>query len=130
MARQEIHCPYCQQLNVRHTGGLGLITNPRNTSFCTVCGTNLRTGERGICAPFFYFIMLVSIYCFYVLFVTSLMQLLGLLIIIIFNLDPFDYFWRFLFLFMILMGVLGGIVWADIRRRKGELLAKHQHRRR
>ena len=130
MARQEIHCPYCKQLNVRQTGWLGVITAPRTSSCCTVCKTNLRTGERGIFAPFFAFLMFVSIYCIYILLVTTLIQLFWLLIIIIFNLNPFNNMGRFLSLLMIAIGIGGGILLAETRRRKGELLARHQYRRR
>ena len=45
MARREIRCRGCGQLNVRRTG-LGAVLNPRSSGICTACGSNLRTGER------------------------------------------------------------------------------------
>ncbi|MDJ0553242.1 MAG: hypothetical protein QNJ68_02120 [Microcoleaceae cyanobacterium MO_207.B10] len=128
MARQEIHCPHCKQLNVRYTGWNSFFRNPRNPSSCTVCGTNLSTGERGIITAIFGYLSLVSIYSLYAFIGIALMQLLGMLLIIIFSLNFFDNLWRFLWLVMMLIGLFSGIVWAETRRRKGELIAKHQQR--
>ena len=47
MARLEIVCPNCRQVNRRGTDFVGRLVDPRQPSLCTVCGTNLRTGKRG-----------------------------------------------------------------------------------
>ncbi|MGK7922519.1 MAG: hypothetical protein AB4080_21190 [Trichodesmium sp.] len=105
MARQEIRCPHCKQLNVRYTGWYSLISHPRNSSSCTVCGTNLITGERGIITAIFGYLTLVSIYSLYGFIGMALIQLLGMLLIIIFSLNLFDNLWGFLWLAMMLYHV-------------------------
>ena len=46
MARIDIICPNCHQLNRRGTDFVGSLLDPRQPKLCTLCGTNLRTGKR------------------------------------------------------------------------------------
>ena len=46
MARIEIVCPNCRQINRRGADFVGRLLDPRQPQLCTLCGTNLRTGKR------------------------------------------------------------------------------------
>jgi hypothetical protein len=46
MARIEIVCPNCHQVNRRGTDFVGRLLDPRQPKLCTLCGTNLRTRKR------------------------------------------------------------------------------------
>lgn len=46
MRRTETVCPRCRQVNIRHHGFGAWLVNPRYPRQCTLCGTDLRTGER------------------------------------------------------------------------------------
>lgn len=46
MARIEIVCPNCRQVNRRGADFVGRLLDPRQPQLCTLCGTNLRTGKR------------------------------------------------------------------------------------
>src|SRR5262249_1514399 len=43
----EFDCPRCHQVNAHYTGWR-LIFNPKFAEFCTLCGADLRTGERDL----------------------------------------------------------------------------------
>jgi hypothetical protein len=46
MARTEIVCPNCRQVNLRGMDSVGRLLDPRQPQLCTVCGTTLDTGKR------------------------------------------------------------------------------------
>ena len=46
MARIDIACPNCHQVNRRGTDFFGRLFDPRQPRLCTLCGTDLRTGKR------------------------------------------------------------------------------------
>lgn len=46
MTRAEYVCRKCRQVNVRHSGWTGVLINPLWPATCTLCGTNLQTGNR------------------------------------------------------------------------------------
>ena len=46
MARIEIACPNCHQVNQRGADFVGRLLDPRQPNLCTLCDTNLRTGKR------------------------------------------------------------------------------------
>jgi hypothetical protein len=47
MARSEVTCTRCHQVNVRHSGWAGFFLNPRWAWTCTLCGTPLDGSPRG-----------------------------------------------------------------------------------
>lgn len=46
MARIEIVCPNCGQINRRGTDFVGRLLDPRQPQLCTLCGARLRNGKR------------------------------------------------------------------------------------
>jgi hypothetical protein len=120
--RQEIHCPYCKQLNVRSKGWRSIF-NPRNPCLCTVCGTNLGTGQRLLIDAIFGYINWFSLYVFYGFVGAVLMLLPMMFVMTIFGLSDWG---RYLSLCIMLMGAVGGIISAERARRRGELIHKHQ----
>ncbi len=46
MARIDIVCPNCRQVNRRGVDFWGRLLDPRQPKLCTLCGTDLHTGKR------------------------------------------------------------------------------------
>ncbi len=53
MARIDIVCPNCRQVNRRGVDFWGRLLDPRQPKLCTLCGTDLHTGnvEEGKSVP-------------------------------------------------------------------------------
>ena len=48
MARTEIVCRHCHQVNVRHSGWQGFLLDPRWPENCTICMSPLDGSPRGV----------------------------------------------------------------------------------
>jgi len=126
MARIEIVCPNCRQINRRGTDFVGRLLDPRQPKLCTLCGTNLRTGKRDAGG-----LALGAMGWMATYFLNAFVGAGGFLLLFIGTLLAWpDFFethpgWsQVLGITPMIAGALVGLVLAERARRKGEL---HTH---
>ncbi len=100
--------------------------NPKQPSLCTVCRTNLDTGQQEVIDAIFGYLSWFSLYFIYGFVGACLMLLPMMFLVTIFWLSDWG---RYLGLTMMVMGAVGGIITAERARRRGELIHKHQRRK-
>ncbi len=124
MTKQEIICPRCQQINTRSSGSHleQMLTNPKYPELCTICQTDLKSGERlWILLPIAW-TMWFAYYMMYVIHYTSIFFLFSFPIVIITFAIPKLQWMYYLILIAVFPVMFIGIWKAEKARRRGELL--------
>jgi uncharacterized protein (DUF983 family) len=125
--KDEVICPRCRQINVRSSGSWleRMLTNPKYSEICTLCQTNLKTGQRSTVDSPRAWIMWFGIYLSYVIGLMGLFSLpFWLLILFTAQLEK----WFSLFAISTLIGFVVGLWIAEKKRRRGELLYSPKRR--
>jgi hypothetical protein len=123
MTQREIICPHCQQINLRSSGsGLDrLLVNPKYPDVCTLCQTNLKSGQRSVLSIPISWIMWFGIYMVYVVGIIGLCSFpLWFFVLMTARLEQ-------MFIPLLVatsIGLVLGLWTAEEKRRRGELLYK------
>lgn len=127
MTQREIVCPRCRQINVRSDGSFAdrMFTNPKYPQWCTMCQTDLKTGERPVIFIPIAWTMWFVIYMIHALVMSFLYSFPALLLALLlagFGIAPFAQLY-FLVLAVTLVGMAHGIKMAEQKRRRGKILS-------
>lgn len=121
MTQRAIVCPHCRQVNLRSSGSRveQLTTNPRYPELCTLCRTNLQSGQRAAIDIPAAWIMWFGTYMIHAL------VLMGLCSFPIWFFALLTYQFQQLFGLLAVTSVVGltlGLAIAEQKRRRGKLL--------